>query len=465
MNTALRISDKAGNVLSTTSMSSFFSGHGWTVHNQSDPSVLYDSDGTTGNFVVLILDYTRSSKPNYLDWAISHGDPSTGSLTWTFHQYPVGFEASGNSFADYPRAGWNADGYFISFNMFGPSTFKHESTVYIPRNSFSGSFPYTQSDNGTSNFTMTPAVMHGGVSGYEYFVDTGNTGGGGSSIQVLSMSSPYTASTLKSVSVGVAPYTAGGSPQQPSGTIASFDTRIFNAAYSNGHLVAAHQGGLNGASTPVYALWYDVNVSGSGSTLSATLNQQGHPTPATSTTSAFMPSVEIDPNGSIGMDYEESSTTEYWSMYVTERTTSDPLGSMETPVVAGVGGTNTSDSRLGDFSAITVDPVYDTTNNAYHFWAHGEYQLTSSNAWQTYVASFYVTGTGTSATIVTSPHPGTSQQASQTGTSQALSLGSLTGMQGAGDVQTSGQPALQTGTSNQNGEVSSALLLDPRFLG
>src|SRR5260370_19213664 len=100
-----------------------------------------------------------------------------------------------------------------------------------------------------------------------------------------------------------------------------------------------------------------------------------------------MPSVNINTAGSIGMTFDESSTTEYWSMYVTERTASDATGTMEAPMLAKAGTATSPDSRVGDFSATTVDPSDGLT-----FWSAIEYQ--GYDFWDTHIASFSIARAG-----------------------------------------------------------------------
>jgi hypothetical protein len=379
VNTAIRISDRSGATQSTTELSSFFSPV-FVGPNQSDPFVMYDE--LAGRFVVGILDFPNGAGPNYLDFAVSNGDPSSGSITWTFAIYSVG---EGSFSADYPRAGWNADGYFVSFNMFSntSNSFDHVQTLTINKSTLAVA---SQHDYSSSLFTVTPAIMHGATSGGpEYFVESSSSGG--SSISIVTETNVLSSSpTFTITSVSVPAYRTAPAPTQPGRRhIASFDARIFDAAFrttSDGvsHLVAAHQIGLPHSKLG-YARWYDFNVSGT-----PTLIQSGNQGGVTSNSTAFMPSVDINSAGSIGLNFDESSKSEFWSMYVTGRTASMPLGMMQTPVLAVAGTAISPDSRVGDFSAITVDPSDGLT-----FWAANEYQ--GSAFWNTHIASFTVSGT------------------------------------------------------------------------
>jgi hypothetical protein len=91
----------------------------------------------------------------------------------------------------------------------------------------------------------------------------------------------------------------------------------------------------------------------------------------------YFPSVEIAPNGDVGMTYLESSHKEFMSMYVTGRTSTDPVGTMEPPQLVQAGQGHYADAsfapyRAGDYSSVSLDPLTDT------FWAANEY-ATSPN--------------------------------------------------------------------------------------
>ena len=72
-------------------------------------------------------------------------------------------------------------------------------------------------------------------------------------------------------------------------------------------------------------------------------------------------------------------------MYVTERTASDRAGTMEAAVKVASGVAKSPDSRVGDYSATTVDPSDGLT-----FWSANEYQGT--DFWDTHIASFSIAG-------------------------------------------------------------------------
>jgi hypothetical protein len=377
VNTAIEVFNKNGTVANAPeSLATFFSP---SNPNQSDPFVFYDE--LAGQFVVGVLEYSSTSAANLVDFAT--GTDSSGGISWTIHT-PI---ASGESslFLDYPRVGYNADAYFIEGNMFS-SSFAHVQIITVNK---SGGVLSRHDDS--SLFTATPAAMHGAApGGPEYFVESANAGG--SALQIVTETNVLSSSpTFSTTAVSVPAYANAGSAPQG---VAAFDDRIFNAADRTiggvNHLVAAHQVASGRRNSAPVARWYDIDTS------TMSLIQSGNPTPGVHGASTFMPTVDINTAGSIGMTFDESAKREFWSMYVTERTASDRSGSMEAPVLAAAGIARSPDSRVGDFSGTTVDPSDGLT-----FWSANEYQ--GADFWDTHVASFSISGAVPSGVVNLAP--------------------------------------------------------------
>jgi hypothetical protein len=102
----------------------------------------------------------------------------------------------------------------------------------------------------------------------------------------------------------------------------------------------------------------------------------------------WMGSVAMDGNGNIAMGYSVSGDTIYPSIGITGRHAGDAPGYLtciEEMVISG-SGSQTGESRWGDYSSLCVDPVDDET-----FWYTNEYYpVSSSMTWNTRVASFTI---------------------------------------------------------------------------
>jgi len=122
---------------------------------------------------------------------------------------------------------------------------------------------------------------------------------------------------------------------------------------------------------------------------SPTVFQQGTWAPDSNT--RWMGSIASDQNGNIALGYTLGSSTVFPSVFFTGRVPSDPLGTMETEqVIVNGSGSQTSPTRWGDYSAMTVDPVDDCT-----LWYTQEYsKTTGSFSWNTRIANLKFPGCG-----------------------------------------------------------------------
>jgi uncharacterized repeat protein (TIGR01451 family) len=383
VNTAMQITDKTGRFLSgTSSLRSFFSGHGFTVNTLTDPVVLFDesvvnSSGPNGRFIVVMLDLTSATATDNLDFAISNDADATHGFT-NFRQVNVG-ETS--FFADQPRLGINADAYFVELNMYATATqiFDHPQEFTIQKSNFlTGGLTTFHHDFSGNLFSVDPANMHGAAAGGpEYFVSEGATLG---TINVIKETNVLSDTpTDVPTTITVTTYSQPPAANQPSGTITTNDSRMMNAAWRNNVLVATHTVGT-GTPTTAHARWYQLDT-----TSTPTLTQSGEINPGLGI-ATFFPSIDIDANGDFGMTYMQSSTSEFVSMYVTGRTPSDPTGTMETGVKALAGTTNYTGDRAGDYSGTSTDPATGTS-----FWSANEFITDSAAAaWNTGIANFTV---------------------------------------------------------------------------
>ena len=110
----------------------------------------------------------------------------------------------------------------------------------------------------------------------------------------------------------------------------------------------------------------------------------------------WMGSIAQDKNGNMGLGYSVvNGTTVYPGIRYTGRLAGDPLGQMtlgEGVIINGSGVQRTTNSRWGDYTSMTIDPVDDCT-----FWYVNEYytlagQLSSTAGWQTRIGSFKLPG-------------------------------------------------------------------------
>src|SRR5262249_40329843 len=129
--------------------------------------------------------------------------------------------------------------------------------------------------------------------------------------------------TFNITPITVTSYSGTVSPHQPGGQLtgnSNLGTRMYHSGLRtiNGtmHLVGAHTVGDGSGMSRVD--WYDFSVGGPN----ITLLQQGRVNPG-NTTDAYMPSMDIDPFGNLGLQFMESSNATFISDYFTGHQLSD----------------------------------------------------------------------------------------------------------------------------------------------
>jgi hypothetical protein len=360
-----------------TSLHNFFAPVALAGDFTGDPVVAYND--VTGNFGVGAEDFNH----DYFYFAISKtSNPTLNTSDWNFFKYNLFDGTSGGG--DYPKMGYNADGFVVSFNMF-PSSFDHSSLLAIKNDGTStGNHPVP---GGFTHFTFGPASMHGSSAGDPmWLTETPGASGNaaGNTVRVVRMDNPYTATpTFTYTTLNVNAYFGTGNPHQPGGLIqgnANLGTRMYFSGFRKvgtvTHLVAAHTvADTSGGFSRIH--WYDFDVSNPAT---PTLIQQGEINPGANV-DALMPCLDINANGQIGLEYMQTSGTQFVSIYFTGRTSGDTLGTMQAPVLAKAGLANLNPSdRIGDYSFASVDPTDGT------FWGINEYANNVGNPnWATWI--------------------------------------------------------------------------------
>jgi hypothetical protein len=437
VNTDIAIYNKSGTpILNPTSLSTFFQSVG-PIHTLSDSVVAYDE--LNGKFFVGVLNLstnflgTAVTADSFL-YAVSNTSSPASASDFQFHSVnltgldPAG---SGSYWGDYPRIGWNANEYVATFNMFttnSAQSYGHASVLNISATNPAAT-TVVDVAGGVTNSTLAPATMHGATaSDPMYFVEeTLNSLGNytGSSIRVVTETNPFTtpAFGFTDVTLPVADdYTAPPNATQKgsSNLIQTNDSRILNAEWRGNHLVAAQAVGV-ASDAQAHARWYEFDTTATPQFVQAGTIGVG------SGANSYFPSIAIAANDVLAMDYIESSSTEYMSVYVTGRVSSDASNQMETSVLAQAGqapykGFDTAPYRAGDFSGITVDG--DGT-----FWTANEY-ATSDTAqlanWGTAVAHFQISNPATPPVIISAganPNPVTGSTTTLSVTAMDPNLG------------------------------------------
>jgi fibronectin type 3 domain-containing protein len=427
VNTALAYYDKAGNLLAPVQqLATFFN----TSNLQSDPRVYYDD--AAHRFVVSILDIDTTNNREWLDVGFSNdANPLDGwqirkiELTESGAKVLVPGNAGHVLWGDYDYLGANANAYVWTVNMFtfpvgATSLFDHVQVLAVDKSAIMDATHDNHVDlqgwDGSKiiNENLAAVRMHGATATDPiYFVEETTYATTTNSIRILRVADILhaKASNFQAFDVQVPTYsynlqtdtqhpwnsgdaTANAAQAGTTDLMQTNDTRILTAAWirdSQGieHLVASQDVG----STLADARWYEFNTTGTPS-----LIQSGDIKPG-SGISTYFPSIDISPNLNIGISYMESSANEFVSTYDTGRAVSDPLGTMQTAVLAQAGTVpfnypDGSPHRAGDFSAVSED--FDASGNPTNtFWAANEYAFDvipgfGLGSWATWVSHFQV---------------------------------------------------------------------------
>ncbi len=278
---------------------------------------------------------------------------------------------------DYPGLGYDADGYYVSSNLFGLNQGGWGGVgfrVFDKAPMLNGDpVQYaTLRDGGAGS---VQAAQHFGANSAPLFVSLANS----SALLIHAISDPLTNPQLTSTSVGVPSFNGpSDAPSSGGNSVALIDNRIMNVHWRDGNLYATHhisQGGRN------FARWYHVDTGNWPDSGGMTLVQSGN-IDAGPGMHTWFPAIYSNQFDEVALVFGASSTSDRISLNVTGRLPGDPAGTMgaiEQILIAPVDG----GGRWGDYYDIAIDPLDDTL-----FWIVGEYP--ESSGWATWISSFSI---------------------------------------------------------------------------
>ncbi|QKV80677.1 hypothetical protein [Amycolatopsis sp. Hca4] len=399
VNTGFAVFSKTGTTqYGPANTNTLFSGFGGYCESTDDGDAVVRYDTLAGRWVITqFANVNSSSGPYYECVAVSQTSDATGAYNRYSFQY--------SNFPDYPKLSVWPDAYYVTYNMFNGAgtTFFGAESCAMDRASMLAGTTATQQCFTTSN-------AYGGVLAAD--IDGTTAPPSGADNVQLAMGTTSTtlaywrfhvdwANTANTTFTGpstltVASYTpACGSsgtcvPQKgTSQTLDSLSDRLmFRLAYRN---FGDHQSLVTSqsvtAGSSVGERWYEFRLGSGGN---PTVYQQG--TYAPDSTYRWLGSLAMDKAGNIALGYTASSSSINPQIRFTGRLAGDTLGQMtqaETTIVAGT-GSQTTYSRWGDYSSMSIDPVDDCT-----FWYTHEYLATTgARVWKTRNASLTLPGCG-----------------------------------------------------------------------
>jgi len=396
VNTSIGIYNKStGASISTTTFDDFFEGAAVTgtpcdEDNMGDPIVLYDQYAQ--RWVIFDFAWSGTNDGSWFSIAASKTSDPTGEW-WLY-----ALHADTTLMNDYPKAGvWN-DGIYITANMFLFSGSYQHVKVWVLKKPdlYNGTLTVQDlTDSSYEAWSILPTHAKGstappsGAPNYMYALDADEYGS--PSIDAIywwklsvdwntpantTWAGPYTMTTA---AFGL---TASRIPQPgTSTTLDSLYGRLMNPAiYRNfGDYEAVYLNHMCEYNSTRQERWYEVRINSGTSSI----YQQG--TFAPDSNHRWMGSIAADKNGNIALGYSLSSSSVYPSICYAGRLATDTLNQLsqgEAAMIAG-SGSQTSYTRWGDYSSMSIDPVDDET-----FWYTQEYYVSTGTNWQTRIGSF-----------------------------------------------------------------------------
>ncbi len=385
LNTQVRIQDRQGNDLFTTSLSTWWSslpGYGSTF----DPKIVYDP---YENRWIMVTASSSSPQDSKLFIGVSVTDDPSGE----WHMYWIDPDESNVTWFDYPNLGFNKKWIAVGGNMFGGDFY---STVFT----FDKMAMYNGDEqpgftrfSTTQAFTLVPSSTYDADAEDIYLIATsnGNYNGNGY-IQKFKLSGAVNNPELTyQGAIGIPEPWANGAgdagnflPQLGSSElINSVDARMETVIYRNSKLWAVHHVYLPANDPQRTAVqWWALDTSG-------VILERGRIDDTTNVFSFAFASIAVNANEDIFIGHNVFSNTQYASAGYSYKANYDDPNSMRTyyqykdgisPYYKTFGGGR---NRWGDYSTACVDPVNDID-----FWALQEYaeQEVGSSKWGTWWA-------------------------------------------------------------------------------
>jgi hypothetical protein len=393
VNTSIGIYNKStGAQVSTTTFDAFFPsavGSPCDSDNNGDPIVHYDPYNQ--RWVLYDFAWSGTNNGSYFSIAASQTSDPTGAW-WTYC-----LQADNTLMNDYPKSGVWHDGIYMTANMFSFSgSFQHAKiwVLKVP-DIYSGTLTVQSfTDSSYEAWSILPSNAKGttppstGTPNYMFALDADEYGS--PSIDAIywwklavdwttpantTWSGPYTMTTA---AFGL---TASRVPQP--GTSTTLDSLygrlMYPAIYRKAPTEAVYLNHVCEYNSTRTERWYEIRIS------SGTCSIYQQSTYAPDSNHRWMGSIAGDKNGGIAMGYSVSSSSVYPSIRYAGRLVTDTLNQMsqgEATMIAGT-GSQTSYTRWGDYSGITIDPADDET-----FWYTTEYYTSTGTNWQTRIGAF-----------------------------------------------------------------------------
>lgn len=406
VNSILAVYTKTGTrIFGPVATSALWAGFGGEceANNDGDPIVLYDDAADRW----LVSQFAIAADGHQCIAISTTGDP-TGS----YHRYD--FNVSPGTFNDYPKLGIWSDGYYMSANQFAGS-FQGAIAVAFERDKMLNGQPAQMVKFGPLScgtecpFSIQPSHFEGGTAppagspntfiqswddevwgsgsgpdGYRLwnFTVNWNSPGSSSFVSLPQVNAPEFDAEFCRFNRACIPQPRPGEKLDVLGQFTMFRAQYRNFG-THESLVINHSVDVTGRSV-AGVRWAELRDNGGG----WVLHQSGTISP--NNDNRWLGSIAMDKQGNIAVGYSVSSKNVTPSIRYVTRNAGDPLGTMggEMTLHAGTGVQQSSSSRWGDYSAMSVDPADDCT-----FWFTQEYYANNGSFdFKTRIGAFRVPG-------------------------------------------------------------------------
>lgn len=337
-----------------------------------DPECFYDQ--STGRYFVMATQGNGTPTAGLV--AVS--DDSDPNGNW--FKYRFSTQAFANSLFDSPNFGVDANVLYLTGDAFNQATYPVFCIEKAPL--LTGGNPTIKSAllPTTTQSAGIPDVVDQTEPAF-YMVEH-QEAGTSTVLRMIALTDPLGTPTFTNFNLTVPAYTAPEDPPQQ-GTTArpnTFDQRMWNVQYRNGHIWATHHIG----SSRVLARWYEIDPRGwPASGNNPALVQSGDIVVGT-TGRTFFPAIHADMQDNAAVYYARSSPTEFISASHSSRRYNDALGTMGASIVDKSANAGYTGGRWGDYTGLGADPAYPS-----YFWGFGEWA--DGQSWRAWVQPFRVT--------------------------------------------------------------------------
>jgi len=400
VNEGFQVFDKntGASLLGPSGISTIWQGFGGVCESNGngDPVVLYDQLADRW----VISQFAGSSVPTDECVAIS----ATSDATGAYHRYDFHL---GSNFFDYPHLSVWPDAYYMSMNVFnslgtsflGPQPFAFDRARMLQ--GLPATFVTPGITGGPLEETYLPADLDGANLPPPGAPATFIQWPGGGAYRIFHFHADF-ATPANSTFALFASTPAAGFTQlcgltrscvPQAGTTSRLDAiadrLMFRTTYRNFGTHESVVGNYTVSSGGVAGIrWFELrNVTAGPVTVAQESTYQPD------TTWRWLGSAAMDRDGNLAIGYSASSASIFPQLRYAGRLATDPLNVLaqtEATLFAGTGSQTGTNSRWGDYSALTVDPIDDCT-----FWFTSQYYATTTSFnWRTRIGSFKFPGCG-----------------------------------------------------------------------